>query len=142
MNTSFVPNWRVARSLSCMTLSLPLLLSQSACSANTPIQMHKEKTNPYYVDAQLCRARHPDTKADATPGIASTLDMEGYLTCMRHLGYQQDAKTDPLIKALELCRQGSVTYSASGAQGARPQTPDGFRDCLRLRGFGSPATTR
>lgn len=135
MNTSYFPNRLTNRSLT--SLILTLLLTQAACSANSPIQMHKEKTNPYYVDAQLCRAKNSSASPDSPLHPSASLDTTGYLACMQNLGYQQDSKTDPLIKAIALCQKGSVTYSASGTQGIRPQTPDGFRDCLKLRGFSS-----
>jgi hypothetical protein len=123
-------------------LSLVLFL-QTGCAANTPTQAYSAKTGPYYQDAQLCRARNPAKSPAPGADPAASLDRVGYLRCMNGMGYQQDAKTDPLLKALKVCQQGASTVSARGVKTVKPQTPAGLRDCLKHRGFPSapaPAT--
>ena len=125
--------WRRASYL----LSTVLLL-QNGCAANTPTQAANEKTAPYYQDAQLCRAKHPARSLAANVDPASALDSAGYLKCMGQMGYQQDAKTDPLLVALKKCQsQGTTSVSASGAKSTHPPTPAAFRLCLKQRGFPS-----
>lgn len=125
--------WRRASYL----LSTVLLL-QNGCAANTPTQAANEKTAPYYQDAQLCRARHPARSLAANVDPATTVDSAGYLKCMGQMGYQQDAKTDPLLVALKKCQsQGTTSVSASGAKSTQPPTPAAFRLCLKQRGFPS-----
>ena len=119
------------------TLVLSLLL-QTGCAANTPQQAMAEKTGPYYQDAQLCRAKSPLKPVPAGADPAVSLDSAAYLKCMSQFGYQQEAKTDPLLVALKTCQQqGTRTVSASGATQTRPPRPTDVRACLQQRGFPS-----
>lgn len=114
------------------------LLLQTGCAANSPTEAANQKTTPYYQDAQLCRARHPARTIAPGADPAASIDAESYLRCMNQLGYQQDAKTDPLLVALRKCpQQGTAAVSASGAKTMRPPTQAAVRECLRLRGFPS-----
>lgn len=119
-------------------LTLALLLLQGGCAANTPNEAVGEKTAPYYQDAQLCRAKNPARTLPPGADPAANLDTDGYLRCMSQQGYQQDAKTDPLLVALKKCRQtGTTSVSASGATRTRAPSPAAVRDCLKQRGFPS-----
>jgi hypothetical protein len=127
------PAWRRASYL----LSTVLLL-QNGCAANTPMQAAKAKTDPYYQDAQLCRAKNPAKGLAANVDPASAVNSDGYLKCLNGMGYKQDAKTDPLLVAIRKCQsQGTTSVSVSGAKTAQPPTPAAFRLCLKQRGFPS-----
>lgn len=127
------PAWRRASYL----LSTVLLL-QNGCAANTPMQAAKAKTDPYYQDAQLCRAKNPAKGLAANVDPASAVSSDGYLKCLNGMGYKQDAKTDPLLVAIRKCQsQGTTSVSVSGAKTAQPPTPAAFRLCLKQRGFPS-----
>jgi hypothetical protein len=57
---------------------------------------------------------------------------------MNQLGYQQDAKTDPLLVALKKCQQPAPAgVSASGATTMKVPKPTAVRECLKQRGFPS-----
>ncbi len=129
---------RLGRSRSAC-LMLGLLLLQTGCAANTPQEAMKEKTGPYYQDAQLCRAKSPAKTLPAGADPAAHIDADGYLRCLNQLGYQQDATTDPLLVALKKCQDqgGTRTVSASGATSVKPARPEEVRQCLKLRGFPS-----
>lgn len=115
-----------------------VLLLQNGCAANTPMQAAKAKTDPYYQDAQLCRAKNPAKGLAANVDPASAINSDGYLKCLNGMGYRQDAKTDPLLVAIRKCQsQGTTSVSASGAKTAQPPTPAAFRLCLKQRGFPS-----
>lgn len=119
-------------------LTLALLLLQGGCAANTPSEAVSEKTAPYYQDAQLCRAKNPPPNLPSGADPAANVDTGAYLRCMSQLGYQQDAKTDPLLVALKKCRQpGTASVSASGATSTRSPSPSAVRECLKQRGFPS-----
>jgi hypothetical protein len=119
-------------------LTLALLLLQIGCAANTPAEAVSQKTGPYYQDAQLCRARNPAKNLAAGADPAANLNTSGYLKCMNQLGYQQDAKTDPLLVALKKCQQqGTATVSARGATTVKPPSHSAVRTCLKQRGFPS-----
>jgi len=110
----------------------------TGCAANTPKQGLAEKTQPYYQDAQLCRAKSPDKTLASGEDPAAHVDEAAYLKCMKQAGYQQEAKTDPLLAALKRCqKEGTKTVSASGEQGLAPPTPTAVRSCLKSRGFPS-----
>ncbi|MFN5744473.1 MAG: hypothetical protein ACK443_00045, partial [Methylococcaceae bacterium] len=96
------------------TLAATLMVLQSACAANTPSEAVANKTRQYYQDAQLCRAKNPSKTADRSADPAASIDATGYLTCLDALGYHQEAKTDPFLKALEVCQQGTTSVSARG----------------------------
>ncbi len=119
-------------------LTLLLTLLQTGCAANTPTAAISQKTGPYYQDAQLCRARNPAKTLPPGADPATHVDASGYLKCMTQFGYQQDAKTDPLLVAFKKCRQqGTVSVSASGATAVKPPQPAAVRECLKQRGFPS-----
>jgi len=120
-------------------LMIGLLLLQTGCAANTPTQAMAEKTDPYYQDAQLCRSQNPAKMLPAGVDPAARVDEAGYLQCLNKRGYQQEAKTDPLLVAIKKCQQqgGSKTVSASGATTIKPPKPEEVRQCLKLRGFPS-----
>jgi hypothetical protein len=122
------------------TLAATLMLLQSACAANTPSEAVTNKTRQYYQDAQLCRAKNPSKTADRSADPAASIDATGYLRCLDTLGYHQEAKTDPFLKALEVCQQGKTSVSARGTRTVRPPSPTAFRDCLKQRGFASAGT--
>ncbi len=120
------------------SLSLFGGLLGTGCAANTPKQGLAEKTQPYYLDAQLCRAKSPDKTLASGEDPAAHVDEAVYLKCMKQAGYQQEAKTDPLLVALKRCqKEGTRTVSASGEQGQVPPTPAAVRICLKSRGFPS-----
>lgn len=115
-----------------------LFLLQSGCAANTPAQARAEKIDPYYQDAQLCRSQNPAKMPPAGADPAASVDEAGYLQCLTKRGYQQEAKTDPLLVALRKCQQqGTKTVSASGTTGIKSPSPEEVRQCLKLRGFPS-----
>ena len=119
-------------------MALTLLLLLTGCAANTPNAAVSQKTSPYYQDAQLCRAKNP--AKPAVPGVdpAVSLNAPDYLKCMNQLGYQQDAKTDPLLVALKKCQQPAPAgISASGATTIKTPKPTAVRECLKQRGFPS-----
>jgi len=120
-------------------LMFGLLLLQTGCAANTPAQAMAEKTDPYYQDAQLCRSQNPAKMLPPGVDPAARVDEAGYLQCLNKRGYQQEAKTDPLLVAIKKCQQqgGSKTVSASGATTVKPPKPEEVRQCLKLRGFPS-----
>lgn len=122
------------------TLAATLMVLQSACAANTPSEAVANKTRQYYQDAQLCRAKNPSKTADRSADPAAGIDATGYLSCLDALGYHQEAKTDPFLKALEVCQQGTTSVSARGTSTVRPPSPTAFRDCLKQRGFASAGT--
>lgn len=123
-------------------MQLASLLLYTGCAASLPpAQAVKEKTGPYYQDAQLCRAKSPITPLPAGADPATSIDSTAYLKCMTQQGYQQEAKTDPLLVAIGKCQQqGTKTVSASGATSVKPPSPMEVRDCLKLRGFPSTGT--
>ncbi len=123
-----------------LAIALMLLtgLLGTGCAANTPKQGLAEKTQPYYQDAQLCRAKSPDKALPPGEDPAARVDQAAYLKCMKQAGYQQEANTDPLLAALKRCqKEGTKTVSASGEQGQLPPTPTAIRSCLKSRGFPS-----
>ena len=120
------------------TLLAASLILQAGCAGPAPAQAVSEKTGPYYADAQICRAKNPAKALPPGADPAAAVDATGYLKCMNRMGYQQEAKTDPLLVALKKCRQlGTPTVSASGATSVKPPTPAMVRQCLKQRGFPS-----
>ena len=88
-----------------LDLMLFVGLLGTGCAANTPKQGLAEKTQPYYQDAQLCRAKSPDKTLASGEDPAAHVDETAYLKCMKQAGYQQEAKTDPLLTALKRCQK-------------------------------------
>lgn len=128
---------RLARRRLTALLAASLIL-QAGCAGTAPAQAVSEKTGPYYADAQICRAKNPAKALPPGADPAAAVDATGYLRCMKGMGYQQDARTDPLLVALKKCQQqGTPTVSASGATSMKPPTPAMVRQCLKLRGFPS-----
>lgn len=121
-------------------LALLALASLLGGCAENP---HQARTREYQRDSQICRAQHPlgpevrkvpdgTDSLDAVTGI----DTENYLHCMERLGYQQDAKTDPLLKALSVCRRNAERTDAGSPR--KPGSPidySVFRACLKQRGI-------
>jgi len=92
--------------LSTCLLAMPVL----AADDSAHLQAHK-KTAPYYQDAQLCRSR---SKVDPLPDGADpaiTIDPSKYLTCINQMGYHQEAKTDPLLVAIQRCENQKQSRS-------------------------------
>lgn len=128
---------RLARRRLTALLAASLIL-QAGCAGTAPAQAISEKTGPYYADAQICRAKNPAKALPPGADPAAAVNTTGYLQCMKGMGYQQDARTDPLLVALKKCQQqGTPTVSASGATSMKPPTPAMVRQCLKLRGFPS-----
>lgn|GEM_PF-823442 len=135
--SSFNAHLRLARRRLTALLTASLIL-QAGCAGTAPAQAVSEKTGPYYADAQICRAKNPAKALPPGADPAAAINATGYLQCMKGMGYQQDARTDPLLVALKKCQQqGIPTVSASGATSMKPPTPAMVRQCLKLRGFPS-----
>lgn len=122
-----------------LLLGFPLLLA--ACAGNP----HQARSTDYYRDAQLCRGQNPvqppagsGRHEPSTMDRASGVDTEGYLQCMERLGYRQDTETDPLLKALAVCRQqaeGPAAMTSSGNhKRGRGMDSAVFQACLKQRG--------
>jgi len=108
------------------------------CLGDDPSQINSVKTTPYYHDAQICRGKNPGDKSTTSfPDLAASIDETGYLMCMEDLGYQQEASSDPLLRALVKCQKEVPTISAKGVKTLKPPTSAMFRDCLGQRGFSS-----
>ena len=137
-----IPEYRPKPMMPGGLMLLTALLLYTGCAASLPpAQAVKEKTGPYYQDAQLCRAKSPTNPLPAGADPATSIDPTAYLKCMSQQGYQQEARTDPLLVAVGKCQQqGTKTVSASGATSVKPPSPMDVRDCLKLRGFPSTGT--
>lgn len=101
----------------------------------------KQKTAPYYQDAQLCRAK---SVIDALPEGAdplTSIDPGKFIPCINKKGYQQEAKTDPFLVAVQRCRQHKMrSVSASGEHHFHSPSQAQVRACLVGRGFPSTGT--
>lgn len=112
-----------------------------ACADNP----HRARAAEYYRDAQLCRAQNllgPRAGTDREHGFSidseTGVDSVNYLQCLGRLGYRQDAQTDPLLKALKVCRRdaqrpaAAVSARAGGESSGIDQAA--FQECLNRRG--------
>lgn len=98
----------------------------------------RQKTAPYYQDAQLCRARSAMKPLPSGLDPSTAIDVEAYLRCINQLGYRQDRKTDPLLVGLMRCHAlKSKAVSASGEVLYRAPSQSQMRVCLAARGFPS-----
>ncbi len=95
----------------------------------------RAKTEPYYRDAQSCKSKNPSKSGESLSIAEASVDETGYLMCMEDLGYQQEARTDPLLKGLVKCQQSVPNTSARGVTTMRAPTASVFRDCMKARGF-------
>lgn len=102
----------------------------------------------YYRDAQVCHREttiKPRVRANIGQGVSyrefdTGTDPAAYLACMERHGWQQDAGTDPLLKALEVCREQARRPASATARNHRTRPaayPDRavFEECLRRRGL-------
>jgi hypothetical protein len=122
-----------------------LLLAAAAlggCAKST----HQALQNSYHQDAAACRAQNPYQSRPA-PGAANldavvSIDTQGYLGCMGKLGYRQDVKTDPLLKAIHRCESLATrtrAVTASGRQVGTVFDESAYRACMKERGFAAEA---
>ena len=126
---------RTARvGLSFMAVALAL----AGCAENP----HQVRAREYHRDAAVCRAQNtlgPEARANSgeVPALDAEIgiDIGKYLHCMERLGYQQDAKTDPLLKALSICGKAAArTVSGSRDRPNADFDHAAFRACLQQRG--------
>jgi hypothetical protein len=134
------------RASACLGLALAALLA--ACAGN-PKNSHEATEAAYHRDAQACQARNliqpkprSNVAGNLSEEISAGVNTPGYLKCMDQLGYRQDPKTDPLLKALDRCRkQAARPASASAKAGGVELSSDidqaAFQACMKQRGFGS-----
>lgn len=128
------------------TFALLLAALSAGCAGNP--SPHQATSKEYYKDAQLCRAQNPiQPKARSNIGgnlsedIVAGVDTGGYLQCMVRLGWKQEPKTDPLLKALDKCRKqagqpATATAEPGGTQISSSLDKAAFRECMKQRGFG------
>lgn len=128
------------------TFALALAALLAGCAGSRP--SHQATTTEYYKDAQLCRAQNPiqpkprsNLAGNLSSEIVAGVDTEGYLRCMARLGWKQEAKTDPLLKAMEKCRQKAGPPATASAEPGGTQIKSGldraaFQACMKQRGFG------
>lgn len=126
-----------------LIFALPLALMSDVSGAedeSAHLQARK-KTSPYYQDAQICRSK---SKVDPLPDgtdPATTIDPQKFLVCINQMGYHQDAKTDPLLVAIQRCYgQKTKSASISGEVVYRAPSQAQMRACLSDRGFPSAGT--
>lgn len=127
-----------------LALALAVLLAGCAGSPSA----HQATTTEYYKDAQLCRAQNPiqpkprsNLAGNLSSEIVAGVDTDGYLRCMARLGWKQEAKTDPLLKAMEKCRQKAGPPATASTEPGGTQIKSGldraaFQACMKQRGFG------
>lgn len=138
----------VRQSLPSRLLTLVLALLAGGC-AGTP---NRATSDAYYRDAQLCRAQNP-LKSKVRSNLAGNLaedivvgvDTANYLRCMARLGWQQDAKTDPVLKAMEKCqrqaeRPAKATSEPGGTKLSASLDRTAYRECLKQRGLDAEVT--
>lgn len=119
-----------------------VLLTQTKVIAQDNAAEARAKTEPYYRDAQSCKSKNPSKASEGLSITEASIDETGYLMCMEDLGYQQEARTDPLLKALEKCQRGVPNVSARGVTTMRAPTVPVFRDCMKSRGFDLAIATQ
>ena len=119
-------------------LALSLIAHDIIAEEDSAHSQARKKTAPYYQDAQICRSR---SKLDPLPDgadPATTIDASKFLSCINQMGYQQDAKTDPFLVAIQRCQaQRTKSVSASGEVAYRAPSQAQLRACLSTRGFPS-----
>ena len=119
-------------------VSLSLVALTASADEDSAHSQARKKTAPYYQDAQICRSR---SKLDPLPEGADpaiTIDASKFLSCINQMGYQQDAKTDPFLVAIQRCQaQRTKSVSASGEVAYRAPSQAQLRACLSTRGFPS-----
>lgn len=125
----------IRKILAIMSLLTVSAVALSEASTGTEA---RDKTAPYYQDAQLCRAKSILKPLPEGLDPSTALDVEAYLRCMNQQGYRQDRKTDPLIVGLMRCQSlKSKAVSASGEVLYRAPSQSQMRVCLASRGFPS-----
>ena len=119
-------------------VSLSLVALTASADEDSAHSQARKKTAPYYQDAQICRSR---SKLDPLPEGADpaiTIDASKFLSCINQMGYQQDAKTDPFLVAIQRCQaQRTKSVSASGEVAYKAPSQAQLRACLSTRGFPS-----
>jgi hypothetical protein len=106
---------------------------------------HEALQNSYRQDAHQCRVQNP-VKTQTRVNVGGVTDLQqtvgvdtaGYLKCMQRLGYRQDVKTDPLLKAFQRCRTQATrtrAVTASGTQIGTTFDENAYRACMKQRGF-------
>jgi hypothetical protein len=128
------------------TFALALAALLAGCAGNQ--HSHQATKSEYYRDAQLCRDQNPikpkprsNIAGNLSAEIVAGVDTDGYLQCMARLGWKQDPKTDPLLKALDKCRKQAGHPATATAEPGGTQIGSGldraaFRECLKQRDFG------
>jgi hypothetical protein len=129
-------------------LALAFALLAGGCAGTSS----RITSDEYYRDAQLCRAQNflnSKTTSRHQAGTPSEeaivgVDTARYLQCMARLGWQQDAKTDPVLRALEKCQRRAerrkVTAESGGAKPSVSLDQTAYRECLRQRGLAAETT--
>lgn len=112
------------------------LLAAAALLAACARSPHQVLHDSYHQDAEGCRARSPLNATATARGGANLavppnadVDRPRFLACMQSLGYRQDAKSDPFLKALDKCQR--VALKQRGADFDQ----SAFQSCLKQRGF-------
>lgn len=135
----------LGRASAAFSLALAALLAGCAGTSSS----HEATRGAYVRDAQACQARNlikpkvrTNLAGDLPAEIVAGVDTPNYLKCMDKLGYHQDPKTDPLLRALDKCRKQAArpaTVTArSGSVGLSSDIDQAaFQACMRQRGFGS-----
>lgn len=115
-----------------------LCLILYGCGSQNVHNTHTQARGNYLRDAEQCWSRNPQIEAIATSSLASPPE-QLYLKCLNDLGYQQNAKTDPLLVAIRKCQSaGSQVFSASGEAYQSAATFATIEKCLVTRGFTKP----
>jgi hypothetical protein len=124
--------------LACGMLSLSPYAQAENASAHSQA---KQKTAPYYQDAQLCRAKSVIDPLPEGADPATSIDPAKFIQCINQHGYQQEAKTDPFLVAVHRCRHHKTrAVSASGEEQMHAPSQAQVRACMVGRGFPSTGT--
>ena len=125
--------------------SLPLVLAAAALSACAESPHQAIRDTYHQQDSPACRAESalPGTASAKAAGDAvippyADVDRKKYLACIARLGYQHDPRTDPLLRALDVCQKAALSSRAvSATTGAIATRFDrgSFESCMRQRGF-------
>lgn len=133
------------RSAALATLALTPLLASCASIGKRP---HEATRHTYNIDAHNCVKQNtlqPKVRGNIAGNVGQPpsggVDTQGYLRCMTLLGYHQEPKTDPLLRALDRCRQlaagpKTATASSGGVTISSGVNQVDFQDCMKERGFG------
>ncbi len=124
--------------LACGMASLSPYAQAENASAHA---LARQKTAPYYQDAQLCRAKSVLDPLPEGADPATSIDPTKFIQCINQHGYQQEAKTDPFLVAVHRCRHHKThSVSASGEEQMHAPSQAQVRACMVSRGFPSTGT--